>query len=127
MPRAGASRPHLSSQSDEEANGPEVVVRPSPARPRRSKNDTLKIRPRSFMDVDEDPLPRFIWEAFKKIEDPNTQSDTQRDILVNKYKSISLANRQKFIECVLHNLKIVLAFLSENEKGNKKESDYYTN
>ena len=102
MPRAGASRPHLSSQSDEESNTPEVVVRPSPARPRRSKNDTLKIRARSFMDVDEgrkknaskktrfhrflDPLPRFIWEAFKKIEDPNTQSDTQRDILVNKYK-----------------------------------------
>lgn len=44
------------------------------------------------------------------------------------FLSISLQNRQKFIEQVLHCLKIVLLFLAENEKGrNKKESDYKTN
>merc|ERR1719215_1393004 len=78
------------------------------------------------MEVDDhDPLGRFIWDAFKKVENPETMSDTQRDILVNKYKSISLQNRQKFIEQVLHCLKIVLLFLAENEKGrNKKKNEH---
>ena len=99
MPRAGVSRAHLSSQEDED-DGPEVVIQPSPAKPRRSlKNKTLKVR-HKLMEVDDhglwlcnepfflylDPLGRFVWDAFQKIENPETMSETQREILVNKYK-----------------------------------------
>ena len=55
MPRAGVSRAHLSSQEDED-DGPEVVIQPSPARPRRSlKNKTLKVR-HKLMEVDDHGL-----------------------------------------------------------------------
>jgi len=55
MPRAGVSRAHLSSQEDED-DGPEVVIQPSPAKPRRSlKNKTLKVR-HKLMEVDDHGL-----------------------------------------------------------------------
>ena len=101
MPRTGVSRAHLSSQEDED-DGPEVVIQPSPAKPRRSlKNKTSEVR-HKLMEVDDhglwlcnelflklDPLlklDRFVWDVFRKIENPETMSVTQREILVNKYK-----------------------------------------
>ena len=55
MPRTGVSRAHLSSHDDED-DGPEVVIQPSPAKPRRSlKNKTLKVR-HKLMEVDDHGL-----------------------------------------------------------------------